>query len=91
LKKRSKKLLLTAGFGTGSAKAPRSKSFFASFFSKKEALTYFPNVTFCKERALAINCHSGASRPLVSRKQESSHVTRRHLAKRFCSSQAVEG
>jgi hypothetical protein len=26
------------GVGTGVAKAPKSKSFFASFFSKKEAL-----------------------------------------------------
>jgi hypothetical protein len=40
LKKRSKKLLLTAGCGTAVANARRSKSFFASFFSKKEVLTY---------------------------------------------------
>jgi hypothetical protein len=42
LKKRSKKLLLTAGFGTFLAKAPSSGSFFASFFSKKEALPFLP-------------------------------------------------
>jgi hypothetical protein len=41
LKKRSKKLLLTAGRGRAGANARRSKSFFASFFSKKEALTFF--------------------------------------------------
>jgi hypothetical protein len=39
LKKRSKKLLLTAGVGPDVAHAPRSKSFFASFFSKKEVLS----------------------------------------------------
>jgi hypothetical protein len=39
LKKRSKKLLLNAGCGNGSATAPRSKSLFASFSSEKEALT----------------------------------------------------
>jgi hypothetical protein len=38
LKKRSKKLLLTGGLGRAGATARRSKSFFASFFSKKEAL-----------------------------------------------------
>jgi hypothetical protein len=40
LKKRSKKLLLTGGLGDGTATARRTKSFFASFFSKKEALAY---------------------------------------------------
>jgi hypothetical protein len=40
LKKRSKKLLLIGGRGRSGAHAPRSKSFFASFFSKKEALTF---------------------------------------------------
>jgi hypothetical protein len=40
LKKRSKKLLLIAGWGDAGARARRSKSFFASFFSKKEGLTY---------------------------------------------------
>jgi hypothetical protein len=35
----SKKLLLTAGFGPAIASARRTKSFFASFFSKKEALS----------------------------------------------------
>jgi len=40
LKKRTKKLLLTAGYGEGVAKARRSKSFFASFFSKKEGLAF---------------------------------------------------
>jgi hypothetical protein len=40
LKKISKKILLLGGSGDGRAKARRSESFFASFFSKKEALTY---------------------------------------------------
>jgi hypothetical protein len=35
---RSKKLLLTGGRGIGVASTHRSKSFFAAFFSKKEAL-----------------------------------------------------
>jgi hypothetical protein len=39
LKKRSKKLLLTAGVGNTGATARRTKSFFAAFFSKKEVLT----------------------------------------------------
>jgi hypothetical protein len=39
LKKRTKKLLLTEGFGAGVAATRRTKSFFASFFSKKEALS----------------------------------------------------
>jgi hypothetical protein len=39
LKKRSKKLSFTVGLGAEVANARRSKSFFASFFSKKEALT----------------------------------------------------
>jgi hypothetical protein len=39
LKKRTKKLLVTAGLGDGVAKARRTTSFFASFFAKKEALT----------------------------------------------------
>jgi hypothetical protein len=42
LKKRSKKLSFTAGFGTAVANARRTESFFASFFSKKEALSFFP-------------------------------------------------
>jgi hypothetical protein len=37
LKKRSKKLLVTAGFDSGVAKARRTKSFLLLFF-KKEAL-----------------------------------------------------
>jgi hypothetical protein len=45
LKKRTKKLLLVAGGGSGVARARKSKSFFASFFSKKEVLTYLlPNL-----------------------------------------------
>jgi hypothetical protein len=40
LKKRSKKLLLTAGRGISASKSPRNGSFFASFFSKKEALPF---------------------------------------------------
>jgi hypothetical protein len=40
LKKRSKKLLRIAGCGDAGAATPRSKSFFASFFSKKEVLSY---------------------------------------------------
>jgi hypothetical protein len=40
LKKRSKKLLLAVGVGACRAGARRSKSFFASFFSKKEALVF---------------------------------------------------
>jgi len=39
LKKRTKKLLFTAGFGFDGATPRRNKSFFASFFSKKEALS----------------------------------------------------
>jgi hypothetical protein len=39
LKKRTKKLLVTAGLGNGDATARRTKSFFASFFAKKEALS----------------------------------------------------
>jgi hypothetical protein len=42
LKKRSKKLLLIGGSGNAGANAPRSKSFFASFFSKKEVPTCLP-------------------------------------------------
>jgi hypothetical protein len=38
LKKSSKKLSVAAGCGTCPASARRSESFFASFFSKKEAL-----------------------------------------------------
>jgi hypothetical protein len=38
LKKRSKKLSFTVGFGACVAGARRSESFFASFFSKKEVL-----------------------------------------------------
>jgi hypothetical protein len=38
LKKRSKKLLLIGGLGEAGADARRSGSFFASFFSEKEAL-----------------------------------------------------
>jgi hypothetical protein len=40
LKKRSKKLLLTAGVGPAGAQAPRSKSFFASFFLKKRSACF---------------------------------------------------
>jgi hypothetical protein len=36
--KEQKKLLLTGGRGIGVASTHRSKSFFAAFFSKKEAL-----------------------------------------------------
>jgi hypothetical protein len=43
LKKRTKKLLLTGGCGDGVASARRSKSFFGSFFSKKELLTCINN------------------------------------------------
>jgi hypothetical protein len=43
LKKRSKKLLVTAGVGTVRANARRSESFFASFLSKKEALAFSGN------------------------------------------------
>jgi hypothetical protein len=46
LKKRSKKLLLMVGRSPGVANAPRSRSFFASFFSKKEALTSSPSPQF---------------------------------------------
>jgi hypothetical protein len=39
LKKRTKKLFLTFGtWAVSVSRAPRSKSFFASFFSKKEVL-----------------------------------------------------
>jgi hypothetical protein len=41
LKKRSKKLLFTAGVGNGSASARRTESLFASFSSEKEALASF--------------------------------------------------
>jgi len=41
LKKRSKKLSFTAGFGTAVANARRTESFFASIFSKKEVLPSF--------------------------------------------------
>jgi hypothetical protein len=41
LKKRSKKLLVLEGFCSSPAKARRSKSFFASFFSKKEVPSSF--------------------------------------------------
>jgi hypothetical protein len=44
LKKRTKKLLLVAGLGRSVATPPANKSFFASFFAKKEALT-FPRST----------------------------------------------
>jgi hypothetical protein len=37
--KRGKKLLRFGGMTTGSPSFPRSESFFASFFSKKEAFT----------------------------------------------------
>jgi len=40
LKKRSKKLLVLAGRGQAMPQPAVSRSFFASFFSKKEALTY---------------------------------------------------
>jgi hypothetical protein len=42
LKKRSKKLLLNWACGYDASTVQRSKSFFASFFSKKEALTCLP-------------------------------------------------
>jgi hypothetical protein len=35
LKKRSKKLLITLGFGDGGANAHRNQKFFGYFFSKK--------------------------------------------------------
>jgi hypothetical protein len=38
LKKRSKKLLVLGGVGTRAPRPSGNKSFFASFFSKKEAL-----------------------------------------------------
>jgi hypothetical protein len=38
LKKSNQKTFAPAGAGTGRASARKSKSFFASFFSKKEAL-----------------------------------------------------
>jgi hypothetical protein len=41
LKKSNQKTFAPGGFGDGLAKAPRSKSFFASFFSIKEALSSF--------------------------------------------------
>jgi hypothetical protein len=41
LKKRSKKLLLNAGTGTGVATSTRKQKFFASFFSKKKRLPVF--------------------------------------------------
>jgi hypothetical protein len=39
LKKRSKKLLFTAGSDLAGANAPKDQKFFASFFSKKKRLT----------------------------------------------------
>jgi hypothetical protein len=42
LKKRSKKLLIHVGVGIGSAKTAVNQSFFASFCSQKEVLTFFP-------------------------------------------------
>jgi hypothetical protein len=66
LKKRSKKLLFTAGFGSSGAKAGRSGSFLLLFF-KKEALSH---VTLCQEPPLAKIRLSGASPALVSRKQQ---------------------
>jgi hypothetical protein len=44
LKKRTKKLLLTAGCGTVSATHAANQSFFASFCSQKEALTFLKNI-----------------------------------------------
>jgi outer membrane receptor protein involved in Fe transport len=41
LKKRSKKLLFTAGFDTGIAKAPRKQKFFCFFFFKKRSAYLF--------------------------------------------------
>jgi hypothetical protein len=38
--KKKQKTFCPAGCGEGRANAPRSKSFFASFFSKKEALSW---------------------------------------------------
>jgi hypothetical protein len=41
LKKRSKKLLFTVGFGDGVARCFKESKFFASFCSQKEALASF--------------------------------------------------
>jgi hypothetical protein len=40
--KKKQKTFALAGSGSGRARARRSKSFFASFFSKKE-VSYFPS------------------------------------------------
>jgi hypothetical protein len=45
LKKRTKKLLFTAGFGDAVATAHRTKSFFAAFFAKKAVFPSFPSVS----------------------------------------------
>jgi outer membrane protein len=55
LKKRSKKLLLGGGFGTAMATTRRSKSFFASFFSKKEVLSSLKGPSMTLRLALALS------------------------------------
>jgi len=42
--KKKQKTFGPAGAGNGRANVPRSKSFFASFFSKKEVLTYLSSI-----------------------------------------------
>jgi hypothetical protein len=42
LEKKNQKTFGPAGFGVDGAKARNEKSFFASFFTKKEALAFFP-------------------------------------------------
>jgi hypothetical protein len=44
LKKRTKKLLALAGYGTSIATARGNQNFFASFFVKKEAPAYPPSL-----------------------------------------------